>query len=358
MAQGTKVLLVNLTAIASTNAAALNMTDAQLTSTAVNTAAANRLVVGPLKVDQVENLVSATDVGGICADYSGNLYFTDVTNHCVVKVTESGITSILAGKAGTSGNNTSLQNVLATAARFNAPRGICCDKSNNIYVADTGNNQIRIIRQNGYVGMLAGNGATTAGLVDAAQDPTQSKFSAPYDIVMDNSGVLWVADRGNRALRMVAGGKVLTVAGNGSAAASSKQNVAANNHTALFGTGGPNNVAVDAKQNVFASDAAFFQIKKYTPNGWMYLHSGSTQGKSLGTGTQPAFTCQYEGILDMVANRYGYLFVLDVSGANKRVVMVDPNGVPANVIDFSNTSYTPRALTVSPANKVFVALVK
>ena len=361
MAQGTNVLLVNLTAIASTNAAALNMTDAQLVSTAVNTAAANRLVVGPLKVNQVEALAGATDVGGMCTDYSGNIYFTDVTNHCIVKVTESGVTSIVAGKAGTSGNNTAKQNVLASAARFNAPRGIACDKSNNLYIADTANNQIRIISQNGLVGMYAGNGAGTAGLVDASQDPTQSQFSAPYKVAIDNSGFLWVADRGNRALRKVAGGKVLTLAGNGAAASSSKQNVAANNHTALFGTLGPNCIAVDAKQNVFLGDTAFFQIKKYTPNGWIYLHSGSTQGTSLGTATTTvgkAQTCQYKGIIDMVANRYGYLFVLDVSGATQRVVMVDPNGVPANVVDFSNTTYTPRAIAISPANKVFVALVK
>ena len=361
MAQGTNVLLVNLSAIASTNAAAINMTDAQLVSTAVNTAAANRLVVGPLKVNQVEALAGATDVGGMCTDYSGNIYFTDVTNHCIVKVTESGVTSIVAGKAGTSGNNTAKQNVLASAARFNAPRGIACDKSNNLYVADTANNQIRIISQNGLVGMLAGNGSRTAGLVDASQDPTQAQFSAPYGVAVDNSGIVWIADRGNRALRKIAGGKVITLAGNGSAASSSKQNVAANNHTALFGTLGPNCIAVDAKQNVFLSDIAFFQIKKFTPDGWIYLHSGSTQGTSLGTATTTVAksqTCQYEGIISLAADRYGYVWALDVSGSNKRVVRVSPGGIPGNVVDFSNTTYTPRAIAVSPAGKIFVALVK
>jgi internalin A len=337
-----KLLVVNLSAISSTAAGAVNLTDAKINS---------NLIAGPVKFQAVEGVANG-QMQGVCTDNSGNIYIADINNHCILKVTESGVGSVLAGKPGTSGNNTALQNVTAANARFNAPRGIACDKSGNIYVADTGNNQIRIIRQNGLVGMFAGNGARTAGLVDASRDPTQAQFSAPYGVAVDNSGVVWVADYGNRALRKIFNNRVLTVAGNGSNPTTSQENVAAKNNTAQLRDF--NALAVDAKQNVFLSDSYFYKIKKYTPNGWLYLHSGSgTQGTALGT----AYTCRYEGPVGMVTDRYGYLYVLD-KGTKTRVVKVDPNGKPSNVVTFNESSYETNVygIGISPSNKVFVTI--
>jgi sugar lactone lactonase YvrE len=200
--------------------------------------------------------------------------------------------------------------------------------------------------------MFAGNGATTAGRVDASQDPTQARFNLPYGVAVDNSGVVWVADYGNKALRKIFNNRVLTVAGNGEDSSASQENIAANNHSAQLK--GFNALAVDAKQNVFLSDSGWWKIKKYTPNGWIYLHSGSgTQGTALGT----AYTCRYEGPVGMVADRYGYLYVLD-KGTTTRVVKIDPNGNPSNVVAFNESSYETNVygIGISPANKVFVTI--
>ena len=63
-------------------------------------------------------------VGGICHDFSGNMYITDWYRHCILRIDEGGEISVFSGLPGTSGD------VLATSdirdARYNDPRGIVC----------------------------------------------------------------------------------------------------------------------------------------------------------------------------------------------------------------------------------------
>jgi len=85
--------------------------------------------------------VGSTAVAGVCTDWSGNIYLSDPEKHIIIKVTEGGDVKLFAGLTGVSGTT----NGNGNAARFNEPMGIACDRSGNIYVADTGNNQIRRI---------------------------------------------------------------------------------------------------------------------------------------------------------------------------------------------------------------------
>ena len=73
-------------------------------------------------------------------DAQGNLYVTDSDNHCIRKVTPSGVVSTLAGR-GTAGY---LDGPAATAA-FNYPTGVAVDGQGTVYVADYNNNCIRAI---------------------------------------------------------------------------------------------------------------------------------------------------------------------------------------------------------------------
>ena len=128
-----EIVLFKLSDVAANAYNAINITNANLAAKAIQGATA--LAAKGL-----------TNIGGMCVDYSGNIYVTDYAQHVILKVTEGGKVNTVAGLAGTSGGNTALQNVVCSAARFNTPMGIACDKSGNLYVADSGNNQIRIIR--------------------------------------------------------------------------------------------------------------------------------------------------------------------------------------------------------------------
>ena len=342
-----QIMLAKLSDIASTASSGVNLTNAEV---------AAKLVQGTLGL----LVKGVTDLGGICCDKSGNLFLTDKTQHVVIKVEEGGRIKIVAGVAGSSGNNTALQHVAAATARFNTPKGIACDNTGNLYVADSGNNQIRKIAQDGYVSVFAGNGAQTAGLVDSSLNALQAQFNNPTAVAVDNAGVVYVADTGNHAVRKIWGGTVLTIAGGVSG---DNENCRASKITgvnAIFNA--PNGIAIDAKGNIFVNDGGNLKIKKITPNGWVYLHSGSGSfGRSLGTSPRKAYTCTYGqfATTGLTVDKYGYLYVNDIGAGTERLLKIDPNGVPAVAFDFTQaTTYYQKlaGVAVSPSQKVFVAI--
>jgi sugar lactone lactonase YvrE len=143
---------------------------------------------------------------GVAVDASGVVYVADTGNHKIKKVWENGKTVSLAG------NVTGFINGQGRNARFASPRDCCVDKSGNIYVADTGNNTIRMLDQSGNVTIVAGgnSGAGTSGFTDA--NGPDARFNSPRRIALDPSGQsMYVVDYTNAAIRRVTPhGKVTT----------------------------------------------------------------------------------------------------------------------------------------------------
>ena len=298
-----------------------------------------------------------TTVGGVCTDYSGNIYVSDYKNHCILKIDEGGQVSNFAGTPGSSGNN-GTNRVACNSAQFNEPMGLACDKSNRIYVADYSNSSIRVI-DSGYVSTLAGS-AGSSGFVDGTG--STARFNGPKGLDVDASGNVYVADFGNHALRKItARGDVLTISGVlGTPTSGDEENVKADKYSAQLNT--PWDVACDAQGNVFVLDSANFKIKKITPNGWIYLHSGSgVEGTSLGDGgstpaTCSSFTCQYGLNTSCKIDKSNNLYVVSRQEGATRLLTVNQNGEPAEIADFAGTAYVdcPVGVAVSPGQKLFV----
>lgn len=328
------VIRLTSSEIATTAALGVNLTNADI---------AAKLEVGANQL----TAAGSVSVGGVCCDQSGNIYVSDVDRHVILRIREGGQVAILAGLSNTSGINGTLTNVAPTTARFNGPRGLCCDKSGNIYVADTGNHQIRKITPDGRVSHVAGWGTVSSGSVDAVGGA--AKFNSPYDVAVDPSGVLYVADYGNNCIRRIKDGTVYTFAG--STVAGDKENCAVTAE-AIFTS--PKALAVDANGNIFVCDSGNDKIKMITPRGWVYLFSGSgTDGKVKGT---TAFNGRFKDLVQCDVDKSGNLYVVDKNtGSGTRVIKLQRTGIQEIVNDFTGTTSNDyiEGVAVSPAGKLF-----
>jgi streptogramin lyase len=84
--------------------------------------------------------------GGIIVDQVGNIFVADVYNHAIRKIdTTSGTISTIAGRgpkhAGGAGDGGP-----ATEATLDRPHGICVGADGAVYIGDTLNHRVRVVR--------------------------------------------------------------------------------------------------------------------------------------------------------------------------------------------------------------------
>jgi sugar lactone lactonase YvrE len=111
----------------------------------------------------------------------------------------------------------------AATAALNTPNGIAVDPNGNIYIADSGNNRIRMVSAaTGLIHTIAGTGE--AGLPDAEDvalgdggPATDARLNAPMDVAVAPGGDIYVADMGHHRVRVIDGvtGIITTIAGDG-----------------------------------------------------------------------------------------------------------------------------------------------
>jgi hypothetical protein len=135
----------------------------------------------------------------------GNVVVADTGSHTIKKVADDGAIEIIAGVEGSAGDVDGPVGL----AKFNAPIGLAVTDDGIIYVSDTYNDRIRVIRD-GVVSTLAGS---TRGFTDA--NGGLAKFDTPLGIAVWGVKIV-VADSGNARIRIVEPtGDVHTLAGTG-----------------------------------------------------------------------------------------------------------------------------------------------
>ena len=143
--------------------------------------------------------------------YVGGVWL-NVTNGLIPDANGNAGTSPRVRVSTLAGNGTiGAVNGTGPAVQFDNPLGLAFDGSANLYVADNANNSIRkIVIATGVVTTLAGNG--TPAFDDGTG--TGATFKSPTGVAF-SSGFLYVADKGNSAIRriVVATGVVTTLAG-------------------------------------------------------------------------------------------------------------------------------------------------
>jgi sugar lactone lactonase YvrE len=237
----------------------------------------------PLYYGTYTMLRQLNNPSGITMDSSGTIYFADTHNHCISKIDSSGNKVVYAG-TGVAG----YKEGSGVTCQFNNPTAIAADMAGNIYVADTGNNSIRIIERNyvydssrniiaidGIVGTLVGKGPS----LTSSNIGSGVKLNAPRGVAVDSSGCVYISDTGNhRICKVTSGGTFITLAGctvlDAPLAYTSGFNNG-NGKEASFKN--PTGLTVDLKGNIFVADTGNNAIRRITPSGKVSTVAGGGQ---------------------------------------------------------------------------------
>jgi sugar lactone lactonase YvrE len=296
----------------------------------------------PGSVDGTNSVARFNGFAGLAVDAAGIIYVADTDNNTIRQVTLVGTDWVVTTLAGLAGNPGSVDGT-GNEARFDAPYGVVADNAGNIYVTDTFNDLIRkmtLLRTNWVVTTLAGLGGNHGS---AGGNGSDARFNGPASVAVDNAGNVYVADQINHSVRKVtSAGTVTTLAG--LAGYSGSQNglgsAARFNH--------PDGVAVDGAGNVYVGDYYNGTIRKVTPAGVVTTlgsNLGTPYGVALDTATN-IYLADSEGCTIRKVTRSGSVSTL----VGRYGIYGSADGIGTNAL-FNN----PRGLAVDATTNIYVA---
>lgn len=339
------------------------------------------------------NLATAAQLylpSSIVEDGSGNLYIADSAHNRIRMVCASSTSATIKGTAcagagiistiAGNGNPTySGDGGLASAATVNNPSGVAIDGAGNLYIADTGNNRVRMITAaTGLMSTIAGGGSGCGGQTDTVGDgcpATSAIFNSPQGVTVDGSGNIYIADTSNHRIRAIPAGSgtISTVAGKGT--------TLGNGSGVFSGDGGlaiaaelnaPNTVAFDPAGNMYIPDTNNNRVRKVAAVAGA-ITAASTISTFAGNGT-PAYTgdgaaaslAELWGPSGVAVDAAGNVLIADtqnnairkVSPANQFISTLVQTGVGAHYLNgaFSPTLlYGPTGLFLDGQGNLYIA---
>ena len=177
----------------------------------------------------ISTVLTAIEPRGIAIDERGDIFVAAAAHNQVLKLDPNGVLSVVAGSghAGFSGDNGP-----AIAAELRAPEGLTVDREGDLYIADSGNDVVRMVTPDGRIVTIAGNG--NVGSTGDGGPAVKAELYLPTGLAVDH-GILYIADSANNKVRKVdVAGNISTLVGTG-----------LNNPVAL---------AIDSSRNLYIAD--------------------------------------------------------------------------------------------------------
>lgn len=199
---------------------------------------------------------------GIAVDPAGNILIADTYNRVVRRLDRNGTLTVIAGSvAGLSGDGGP-----ATEAQLNLPMDVTVGPDGSIYVADAANSRIRRITTDGKIqtvtGFGGGEGLGGAGFAGDSGPAEKAKLFTPADLKLDAAGNLYISDTGNNRIRIIRSGIITTIVGTGRAGFSGDGKAAT---AAELNT--PQKIAIAKDGSIFIADRANHRIRKVDARG-------------------------------------------------------------------------------------------
>ncbi len=253
---------------------------------------------------------------GLAMDLPGNLYIADTGTSRIRKLTRDGVITTVAGTgtAGFSGDGGP-----SASAALNRPRGVAVDTSENLFLADSGNNRVRQARPGGAIRTVAGNGSIS-GLGADGGPALLAPLWSPLAAIADARGIVYLADSfHHRVLALDASGAVRTVAGNGTEGYSGDDGSAAQAQLDE-----PSALVFDVSGNLYIADAGNHAVRKVDTAGLITTVAGTGKAGFSGDGGA-AVRAELHTPRGITLDGDGNLYIADTR--NHRVRRVGPDGV-------------------------------
>ena len=254
---------------------------------------------------------------GVALAADGRLFVADDFNHRIRVISGDGATvSTYAGDGVQSFADGS-----TSTARFSSPRGIAVAADGRVFVADIFNNRIRVISADGAtVSTYAGSGAGFAN-----GSTTTARFNTPQGVAVAADGRLFVADAGNQRIRVISadGATVSTYAGSGNTGLLGGGFADGSTSTARFDS--PTDLVVTSDGRVFVADTNNNRIRVISADGAAvstYAGSGAAAQTNEHQESQTAFDIDLSEPRRMTLAPDGSLFFTDTNSNRIRVIEV------------------------------------
>ena len=250
-------------------------------------------------------------------DAAGNLYIADYGNNCVRIVTPSGNISTFAGDA-LAGPGYAGDGGPATAAKLDHPKGVATDAAGNVYIADAGNSALRVVHPSGSISTFAGTPLSPGSGGDGGS-ALSAQINDPNGIIVDAAGNVYFSDAGNHRIRIVhPTGGIEAYAGNGTAGSIGDGGTATAAELVY-----PMGLALDTSGNLYVADSGDARVRVVHPSGGISAFAGSGTRGFSGDGAS-ALTAELTAPMGVAVDDTGNVHISD--GGNARIRIVHPSG--------------------------------
>lgn len=285
------------------------------------------------------NKANLTMPYGVAVDSTGNIYIAD-TKDQEIRIVAAGQSDI----ATFAGNGTSCYNQHLgcgdggppASAQLWSPKGVFTDAAGDVYIADTSSNRIRYVAKgSNVITTLVDN---TGGLGFSGDNgvATAAQTDGPVGIFADASGNLLVADTGNQRIRSVTAGTTPTIT-----------TIAGGS---MGGDGGPPlsatlanpwDVAEDGSGNLYIVDQGNNRIRKITNPG-----QGSAVITTVAGNGDAGYTGDGGLATSAMLNAPSGIAI----GSNNVLFIADSNNLVIRAVNLGTSSITLGTVTIAPGD--------